>query len=220
MTLTVKRALIGVLVPITGVRGVAYASTASHLFGVIFVTALSIVSAASEERDANPVTDSPWTKFCLHETCYVGRGRHSYCNGLIAEVTLVARRTETGKLLSVAVPARINPDRPIRITIDRNAPVSRPVSKCDIRGCWAEHEAGAELVEQLKQGQMLVLEAVNPDGTPNTVTISLAGFAEAYDGPPQPLPEMQEASKAEMEALREQQKRAQEERRARCGPSP
>jgi len=194
---------------------------ASHsFFGAVCAAALSVVPAASEERDANPVTDSPWAKFCLHETCYIGMGRHSYCNGLVAEVTLVARKTETGKLLSVAVPPRINPDRPIRITIDRSEPVSRPVSKCDIRGCWAEHEAGAELVEQLKQGQMLVLEAVNRDGTPNIVTIPLTGFAEAYDGPPQRLPEIQEASKAEMDALREQQKRAQDERRARCGPSP
>jgi invasion protein IalB len=195
-------------------------ATASHLFGAVFATVLSVVSAASEERDANPVADSPWTKFCLHETCYVGRGRHSYCNGLIAEVTLVARKAATGKLLSVALPTRIDPDRPVRITIDRSEPVSRPVSKCDVRGCWAEHEAGAELVEQLKQGQMLVLEAVNRGGTPNIVTIPLTGFAEAYDGPPQPQPEIREASQAEMKALREQSERAKEERRRRCGSSP
>ena len=76
--------------------------------------------------------------------------------------------------------------------------------------------------EQLKQGQMLVLEAVSRDDTPHIVMISLVGFFAVYDGPPTPMPAMQERilSESEMDALREQDKRAKEERRRRCGSSP
>jgi len=182
------------------------------------MAAASIASAESEEPDIATAADSPWTKVCLGEACYVSKGRYAYC-GLIAEVALVERKTEAGQLLNIGLSMRINPEHQIRLTIDRNGPVTRPISKCDVRGCWADYESGPELVDQLKQGQMLVLEAVNRDNSPHTVTIPLAGFAKAYDGPPMPMPVMQERilSKAEMNALREQDQRAKDERGRRCG---
>jgi invasion protein IalB len=185
------------------------------------MAALSVVPAVSQEPEIGASADSPWTKFCFQEACFVGKGRHSYC-GLIAEATLVERKMEIGKLLSIGLPTRVHPDRAIRITIDSNELANRPISKCNQFGCWADHEAGAELVEQLKRGQTLLLEAANRDDTPHTVTIPLAGFAEAYDGPPTPMPAIQEriVSEAQMYALREQDKRAKEERRTRCGLPP
>jgi invasion protein IalB len=155
---------------------------ASYLFCMIVIAALSVVPAESEEPD------SSWKKFCLNDVCHVGKGRLSDC-GLIGELTLVKRKAEPGKRLSIALPASINPERTIRITIDGNAPVSGKISRCDC-ACWVDYyEAGAELVEQLKQGQRLVLEAVSRN-KPHIVAIPLAGFAAAYDGPPTPMPEM------------------------------
>jgi invasion protein IalB len=113
---------------------------------------------------------------------------------LIGEVTLVERKAEAGRRLSIGLPARITPDRgdrAIRVTIDGNKPVSREISRCDC-ACWVEDKAGWELVEQLKQGQWLVLEALTSRRRPHIVMIPLAGFAEAYDGPPTPMPEMKE----------------------------
>ncbi|MBX9830183.1 MAG: invasion associated locus B family protein [Xanthobacteraceae bacterium] len=61
-----------------------------------------------------------------------------------------------------------------------------------------------ELVEQLKQGRWLVLEALTSRRQPHIVVIPLAGFAEAYDGPPTPTPKMKErmASPAGMNTAR------------------
>jgi hypothetical protein len=83
-------------------------------------------------------------------------------------------------------------------------------------------QAGAELVEQIKQAQTIVLEAVNRDGTPHAVVMSLAGFAEAYNGPPMPMPavKVRILSDAGMNALREQERLAAEDRKMRCGGSP
>src|SRR5262245_55384258 len=136
---------------------------------------------------------------------------------MIAEVALIERKEETGKHLSVGLPTRTNPERAVRMTIDQNEPVSRPISKCNEFVCSAEYEAGAELVDQLKHGQTLVVEVVDRDETAYTLTVPLAGFAKTYDGPPAPVPEVQEASQDEMKALRAQSERATEERQARCG---
>ncbi|MBX9830187.1 MAG: invasion associated locus B family protein [Xanthobacteraceae bacterium] len=169
-------------------------AAASYLFCVIvfcvmILAALSAVPAASEEPD------SSWKKFCLNDVCTIGKGRRSDC-GLIGEVTLVERNTETGKRLSMALPARITPDRnrAIRVTIDGNKPVSREISRCDC-ACWVDDKGGwdlVELVEQLKQGQWLVLEALTSRRQPHIVVMPLAGFAEAYNGPPTPMPQMKE----------------------------
>jgi len=178
-------------------------AAASYLFCVTILAALSVVPAASEE------SDSSWKKFCLNDVCTIGKGRRSGC-GLIGEVTLVERKVESGKRLSVGLPARITPDRgdrTIRVTIDGNKPVSREISKYDC-ACWVEDKAGwelAELIEQLKQGQWLVLEALTSHRRPHIVMIPLAGFAEAYDGPPTPMPDMKmrAASPAGMNAASE-----------------
>jgi invasion protein IalB len=164
-------------------------AAASYLFCVIILAALSVVPAESEEPDA------AWKKFCLNDVCHIGKGRRSDC-GLIGEVTLVEHKAETGKRLSMALPARITPDRnrAIRVTIDGNKPISREISRCDC-ACWVEDKAGwdlVELVEQLKQGQWLTIEALTSRRQPHIVVIPLAGFAAAYDGPPTPMPEMKE----------------------------
>ena len=138
-------------------------AAASYLFCVIILAALFVVPAESEEPDA------AWKKFCLNDVCHIGKGRRSDC-GLIGEVTLVEHKAETGKRLSMALPARITPDRnrAIRVSIDGNKPVSREISRCDC-ACWVYDKGGwdlAELVEQLKQGQWLVLEALTSRRSP------------------------------------------------------
>jgi hypothetical protein len=184
-------------------------ATTSYFFCVTVLTALSVAPAQSEEPD------SSWKKFCLNDVCYVGKGRVGEHRagkgrlpdcGMIGEMTLVERKTESGKRLSLALPGSIDPKRPIRMTIDGNEPVSHAAWWCDC-ACWIhDDKAGAELVEQLKQGQSLTLEAV-ARGKPHIVVIPLAGFAAAYDGPPTPMPEMKErtASPAGMNTAWEQQ---------------
>jgi invasion protein IalB len=195
--------------------------TASAIFCAVVTAALSVVSEVRAEPDIDAVYDHPWRKACVNETCGTSKHRRTYC-GLIAEVALVERKLETSKLLNIVLPPRIDPERPVRITIDGNATASRTVSRCDALACRADHEAGPELVEQLKQGQTLVLEAANRDATPHVVTFSLTGFAAAYDGPPTPVPQakVQTLSPGELRAEFERHKRVEAERKARCGSPP
>jgi invasion protein IalB len=161
----------------------AMRAAASYVFCVLVLAALSVVPAQGEEPHSRPTAvNSVWTKFCLNDVCYVGRGRRRSDCALIGEVTLVERTAETGRRLSIAMAARINPERAIRITIDGNKPVNHEISRCDC-ACWIDTKAGPELVEALKRGRSLVLEAVGRDHKPHIVIMPLAGFAETYDGP-------------------------------------
>ena len=71
-----------------------------------------------------------------------------------------------------------------RIVIDKGPPVSGYYILCLASGCISDYEAGPDLVEKLKKGQELTIQAINPGGYPITITMPLASFAKAYDGPP------------------------------------
>ena len=76
-------------------------------------------------------------------------------------------------------------ERGVRIIIDQGQAIERPYVNCSANGCMADYDAGAELVDQLKQGQMLVLEAIDRANSPISLTVPLVDFANAYDGPSQ-----------------------------------
>ena len=49
-------------------------------------------------------------------------------------------------------------------------------------GCMADYKADADLIEKLKKGQSLAIQAFDR-GRPISFTLPLTAFAEAYDGP-------------------------------------
>jgi invasion protein IalB len=152
----------------------------------------------------------------LNETCFIGRDGRSDCGPVVAAV-LIERNGETKKTLRVTLPTRVSLERGVRIIIDQGQPVTRPYVRCYPNGCMADYEAGAELVDQLKQGQMLVLEGVDATNSPISLRVPLVDFANAYDGPSHdPKVFEQVLSQKEMQALQERQKRAEEDRKMRC----
>jgi invasion protein IalB len=50
-------------------------------------------------------------------------------------------------------------------------------------GCMADYSADADLIEKLKKGQSLAIQAFDK-ARPISFTLPLTGFAKAYDGPP------------------------------------
>jgi Invasion associated locus B (IalB) protein len=112
----------------------------------------------------------------------------------------------------------VNPERGVRIIIDQGEPIERPYANCFANGCMADYDAGPELVDQLKRERMLVLEATDKANAPISLIVPLAGFEDAYAGPrlePKVIEEF--LSKEEMQARLDHDKRAEEERQARCG---
>jgi invasion protein IalB len=164
------------------------------------------------------ITYSPWIKFCLGNTCFVGRdGRANAECGPVVAAVLIERNGDAKKTLRVILPTRVNLERGVRIIIDQGPTIERPYGDCFASGCMADYDAGAELVDQLKQGRMLVLTATDKANSPINLTVPLVDFANAYDGPPQELKEFEKVLSAEKtQAELDRERRAEEERTARC----
>jgi invasion protein IalB len=162
--------------------------------------------ARADDAGSSALTYSPWTKFCFGGTCFVGMdGRtKSGCGPRVAAV-LIERNSETKKTLRVTVPASVDKPRGASISIDRGPLVERPYVQCFANGCMADNQAGAELVDQLKQGHMLVVEATDAGNSPIRFTLPLAGFAAAYDGPSQQPKVFENQPGKLQEALRQRQ---------------
>jgi invasion protein IalB len=179
-------------------------------FAAILLTGLFATSAAAEKPDLSELTYTPWTKFCLKESCFIGRDGHSDPDcGPVISVVLIARFKDLKTTLHVTLPARVDTERGVHIIIDQAQPIERPFVGCFANGCMAEYEAGQELIDQLKNGRDLKLEALDKANSPITVTVPLVNFADAYDGEPQE-PKVFETTTKKLQAIIE-------ERKSHCG---
>jgi invasion protein IalB len=196
-------------------------------FGTIAFACLVATPVTAQEANVPALIYSPWTKFCLGGTCFIGRdgrlkiisadgGSNIDC-GPAVSAALIERNGDTKKTLRVTLPTRVSLERGVRIIIDQGRAIERPYVNCFANGCMADYDAGAELVDRLKQGRLLVLEAIDKANSPISLTVPLVGFDSAYDGPPQESKVIEEVlSTEELQARLDREKRAEEERRARC----
>jgi invasion protein IalB len=191
---------------------------ALRYFVTLMLAGLVATPVAAGNTDWRGLVYSPWIKFCLSETCFIGRDGSANADcGPVVAVVLVERNGDAKKTLRVTLPTRVNRERGVRITIDRSTPVERPYINCYANGCTADYDAGPELLDQLKQGQTLRLEAVDKTNSPISLAVPLAGFADAYDGAPQEPKVFEEiVSTKEQEEASERRRAAEEDRKARC----
>ena len=188
-------------------------------FATMAFACLVATPTIAAESNFPALTYSPWFKLCLNNTCFIGRdGRSNPDCGPVVSAALIERNGDPKKTLRVSLPTRVSLERGVRIIIDQGEAIERPYTNCFASGCMADYEAGAELIDQLKQGRTLALEAVDKANSPISLTVPLDDFAAAYDGPTQEpkLIEKVLSSAEEMQADLERERRAEEERKARC----
>jgi invasion protein IalB len=157
------------------------------LVSAIVAAGMFGTAAASEDAKPSALIYSSWTKFCFNGTCFVGAGAEAPggCGPRFAAV-VIAPAGQPKQILRVTVPSSVNRADGVRVGIDQDEPAARPYARCDRGVCAAaDIEGGAELVDRLKHGQMLVMTMADAAGLPVSVRLPLADFATAYDGPPQ-----------------------------------
>jgi invasion protein IalB len=161
---------------------------------------------------------APWTKFCLKgqdanakQVCFTGKdGRIESGQPVIAAV-IIEPEGEPKKILRVTLPLGMQLVHGTRIIVDNNAPLQSPYVICFQNGCMSDYEATPELINNMKKGQNLVVQAINANGAPLTLPLPLAGeFQKAYDGPPTDPKVFEETQKKLQEEL---QKKAEEQRK-------
>jgi invasion protein IalB len=181
----------------------------SLFVGIIVAAGIFAAPAASEDAKSSALIYTPWTKFCFSGMCLIGSDARtaSDCVPRFGAV-LIERTGETKETLRVTVPPSVDHARSVRVAIDQDQPIERPIGGCYANLCRADIDGGAELITRLKRGRKLVFEAVGANG-PMHFELPLGNFATAYDGPPQQPKEF------EKQSMQEQQQRAQQQHQ--CG---
>jgi invasion protein IalB len=160
---------------------------------------------------------SPWTKFCLKgqpgqpadpnakEVCFTGKDARVESGQPVAAAVLIEPQGADKKLLRVTLPLGMQLAHGTRVIVDQNQPMTAPYVICFTNGCMADYEANVDLINKMKKGQGLVIQAINTTGQPISLVMPLADFAKAYDGPP-----------TDPKVFEEQQKKLQEELQRRA----
>jgi invasion protein IalB len=160
---------------------------------------------------------SPWTKFCLkgkdpnpQQVCFTGKDARIESGMPVVAAVLIEPQGTPKKILRVTLPLGMQLIHGTRVIIDQNQPMTAPYVICFTNGCMADYEATPDMIEKMKKGHGLVVQAINANGEPISVVLPLADFAKAYDGPPTD-PKVFEAQQQKLEE--ELQKRADEARK-------
>ena len=147
-------------------------------------------SAAQVQSDVqSEVVYSPWTKHCLkpHEasagqTCFTGKDGRVESGLAVVAAVLIEQDSDPKKLLRVILPLGMALKSGTRVIVDKGEPMSASYVTCSHTGCMSDYEASDELIEKLKKGRGLAIQAINGAGQPITFVVPLADFVAAYDG--------------------------------------
>jgi len=138
---------------------------------------------------------SPWARYCAtgpteqsseirtKEVCFTAADGHLASGHKLAIALLIEPAGNDAKLLRVTLPLGVALVPGARIVIDEKEAMTAPYVVClPKNGCMADYKADADLIEKLKNGQSLAIQAFDK-GRPINFTLPLTGFAKAYDGP-------------------------------------
>ena len=137
--------------------------------------------------------------FTFHEQVNVRTGR-LYVSAALRKVS----KTKTEHIL-VVVPPGVAVRPGLQIKIDDKDPIVLNYIICQPKGCTAEGEATAELVEQLKAGQNMMVAVIDVTGKINYLRVPLNGFKIAYKGPAVDKDIYFKAWRTQLDQLRRQQ---------------
>jgi len=138
---------------------------------------------------------SPWARYCAKgpaeqsseirakEVCFTAADGHLASGQKLVIALLIEPEGGNTKLLRVTLPLGVALVPGARIVIDEKGAMTAPFVVClPKNGCMADYKADDDLIEKLKNGQSLAIQAFDR-GKPISFTLPLTGFAKAYDGP-------------------------------------
>jgi invasion protein IalB len=141
------------------------------------------------------VIASPWTRYCAEnlteqssgisakKVCFTASDGHLASGQKLVIALLIEPEGGDTKLLRVTLPLGVALVPGARIVIDDKAAITAPYVVClPQNGCMADYKADGDLIEKLKKGQSLAIQAFDK-GKPINFILPLTGFAKAYEGP-------------------------------------
>jgi invasion protein IalB len=184
-------------------------SSATALLAVAFLSPAAAQQRGTAQRPAQPAAApapaeqpkaaliySRWSKVCTEEdaapntkpadrkrVCLTGKEARLE-SGLPAASVVLIERDKDKKVLRVLLPLGMQLPPGARIAIDQSRPVPGAYAICLEEGCVAEYEVSGDLLNRMKKGKQLAVQAITGDGQAVSVNLPLDEFAKAYDGRP------------------------------------
>jgi clan AA aspartic protease (TIGR02281 family) len=160
----------------------------SKSFGDILYRPLAV----QQERARTPdLFYAPWTKFCLakeSQVCFTGMDGRIETGQQVIGAVIIEPEGKPKKVLRITLPLGVQLVYGTRIVIDKSPPQQSFYAICLANGCMSDYEVTPDLLNNLKQGQQLMVQAINGNGAPLTFSLPLqetgGSFAKAYDSPP------------------------------------
>jgi invasion protein IalB len=193
-----------------------------HLAAATFaatVLSLSTSAGAQQSTPKEPQQSTPqqgdqakpefsWSRWCVKQgevtLCEISYGvLADYGNDKkrwVARAGIREREGTDERRLFMFAPLGMRLSAGVIFRIDENPPKKAAFTVCidPVVGCQAEIKADDELLDALKAGSELQIQAVRfGDNQTANLTVSLVGFTNAYDGPPQRTIEAQSPAAAQ-----------------------
>ena len=152
--------------------------------------------AQQQPQEAPQLIFSPWVKLCNKDPdpnskriCVTVKDGRVESGLLVVSVAVIEMDGEQRKLLRMSLPYGVALQHGTRLIVDQGTPATSPFVTClppvvPPGGCIADYEATADLINRMKKGQILTVQAIHMNGQPMSPQMQLADFAKAYDGPP------------------------------------
>ncbi|HTK13433.1 MAG TPA: invasion associated locus B family protein [Xanthobacteraceae bacterium] len=186
-------------------------------------------AAPAKEAAKLQLIYTPWVKVCGNDqqdptkkTCAVMKDARLETNMMVVHAVIVEQQGQAEKLLRITLPYGVNLQVGTRVILDKEQPLTAPYVTCippvvAVAGCVADYHINDDMINKMKKGQTLLVQAIHVSQEPMNLPIPLADFAKAYDGPPMDPKVFEEQQKKFQEGLQkrgtELQKQAEEARK-------
>lgn len=171
----------------------------------MFVVSVTSMVAASDPR-ASQLTYQPWAKICVNRPdgnsdCFTSSGAKGACQPSGGGIAVWIRDGKQ-QSLSINLVTRRMLDGTLAVRIDQGAPIPIPDPNCAELGCRGKLEIDSTFIGGLKHSRTIRIEAMTRAHQAINLTFPLAGFTEAFDGPPGGPPKAAEMSDELKERLK------------------
>lgn len=159
---------------------------AASLVGVAFLASLSAAPAAERDAGATRALRSDWRVECTNNAkaldCKAFLEVVAKNNRQIITAFTVRYPAETKKpVMMLQLPLGILLSKTVSVAVDDGRPQRSAVQTCTQTGCFVGAPIPNALINAMLTGKQLKIVFYNANRQPVTVTISLAGFALAYN---------------------------------------
>jgi len=182
------------------------------------VTSLFGIKNEAGQAPWNPtLIYAPWARFCLKgqaanakQVCFVGKDGRVESGQAVIGAVLIEPEGETKKTLRVTVPLGMQLSNGTRLIVDGSSPAVSPYVICFANGCMSDYDLTPALLASLRNGRSLTVQGIVNSGRPLSLTLPLAEFNAAYDGPPMNPKAFETRQKKLQEELAERAKASRE----------